>query len=353
VGASATVKYHYFLRWFFYSITWRRDSVPASGSKPTQYGMIEYVIAYNAIAAAAAYRRAQAALQCREAPRAAAASPRAHRLQAPHKRRRRRRSAAGRTASPRLPGRGGAAAARARTRASGGQPSPPAAAFGARAAGGCGSCGEEVRPEAPGEQQLHAACLPRTYTHREQQTSGAHHAGLAKHGGAGGRPWHGEHVATSSQRQVSHQARPHAAAPVPFQCAKASLKASQVLPQSGCWVWEPKRRSAAHTAAPAAVAAPTSPAATTHACRASMRRAVTSQANPEQQAQPKRAAAAHAGQRQHGVGVGDGAATSQAPGRTNPHANILMMRNAYCFHVKAGTPQHRIQSFFYNRLAFG
>jgi hypothetical protein len=33
VGASAPVKYHYFQRYFTYSIIWKRDSVPLSGSK--------------------------------------------------------------------------------------------------------------------------------------------------------------------------------------------------------------------------------------------------------------------------------------------------------------------------------
>ena len=33
MGAYAPVKYHYFQRYFTYSIVWKRDSVPLSGSK--------------------------------------------------------------------------------------------------------------------------------------------------------------------------------------------------------------------------------------------------------------------------------------------------------------------------------
>ena len=33
MGASAPVKYHYFQRYFTYSMSWRRDSVPPSSFK--------------------------------------------------------------------------------------------------------------------------------------------------------------------------------------------------------------------------------------------------------------------------------------------------------------------------------
>ena len=33
MGASAPVKYHYFQRYFTYSMGWKRDSVPLSSSK--------------------------------------------------------------------------------------------------------------------------------------------------------------------------------------------------------------------------------------------------------------------------------------------------------------------------------